>query len=82
MDLIERRGSSGTGAARLLARWVLLGAVIAAVFALHVLSAESDAGGHGAVPAVTAGHQVPVLDAASTASVTDVGTGPSRRPAR
>lgn len=42
-------------------RWVLLLAVLAGLFGMHVLTAESADGGHGSLPAVSAhaGHSMP-----------------------
>lgn len=44
----ERRGGAGRSLAP--ARWVLLLAVLAGLFGMHVLTAESSSGGHGALP--------------------------------
>ena len=52
VDPSERRHRSAVGTLRTLARWGLLGAVIAAVLALHVLTAEHTPGQHAAVEAM------------------------------
>ena len=55
----QRRRGSAARRPRVLARWVLLGAVIAGVFALHVLTAENGPGGHTGVPAVATSTHLP-----------------------
>lgn len=44
--------------ARVMTRWLLLGAVVAGIFGMHVLTAEDAGHGHGALPVSTstAGH--------------------------
>jgi hypothetical protein len=48
---------------RVAARWVLLAAVLAGIFGMHVLTAGDDAGGHGALPMVgMLGHHGMITD--------------------
>ena len=76
---IERRRRSAVDALRVVARWGLLGAVIAAVLALHVLTTEHTPGQHAGIEVVsTEGHSlVPLNGSGSIAeSVMAVGVDP------
>ena len=55
MNPTERRRGAGISNLRVLARWVLLGAIVVAVFALHGLTAENDE------------HAVPVVSSSASA---------------
>lgn len=78
MDPIEHRRGSTVGGLRALVRWGLLGAVIAAVFALHVLTAEHTPGQHGGVEGLaTEGHSLVVLHAGPIVAIDLAGDGPT-----
>jgi hypothetical protein len=64
VDRIEAPTRPAAVSPRVLARWVLLCAVIAGVFVLHVLSSEHDHNGHGdPVAGLATGHLVTHLGA-------------------
>lgn len=64
VDRIEAPTRPAAVSPRVLARWVLLCAVIAGVFVLHVLSSEHDHNGHGdPVAGLATGHVVTHLGA-------------------
>jgi len=52
-DLVERTGL-GARTGRTTARLILLAAVLAGLFGMHVLTAEDGTGGHGALPVISA----------------------------
>lgn len=70
VDPIEHRRGSAVGTLRALARWGLLGAVIAAVLALHVMTAEHTPGQHAAVEAMsTESHSLFPLSGAESLAI-------------